>query len=52
MQRKLMPYVAGYGPGSCLARLTPGPVHWPGAYINIKWLATGLAYGLAPALRS
>ena len=35
-----------------LARLTPGPVHGPGSYINIKWLATGPAYGPAPELRS
>ena len=41
-QQKLMPYVAGYGPGQ--AR--------PGSYINIKWLATGSAYGPTPALKS
>jgi len=30
----------------------PGPAHGSGSYINIKWLATGPAYGPAPVLRS
>ena len=44
-----------YGPGRAQpgpARLTPGPAHGCGSYININWLATGPAYGPAPALRS